>query len=279
MENKGVMDWVLRFAKGMLIGTGAILPGVSGGAMAAVFGLYERMISFLAHITKDFKKNVLFFIPVGLGGVAGIFLLSFVLSFFLKNYEVQIVWFFIGCIVGILPALIKQAGKRGRKAKHIVISAVVCVCMLVFLWFMEKYVNSSMPLNFFTWVMAGAIFGLGMIVPGLSPSNFLVYLNMYEPMTDGIKNLDFSVIVPIVIGGGLIVFALSKVVDWIFVRAYAGMFHFILGVVFASTIMIVPRDYNYLSLGTVVCVIACVGGVALGLWMSRLEEKYKPEQE
>ena len=71
MENEKVTqpnksDWFLRFIKGMFIGSGFILPGVSGGALAAVFGIYERIISFLAHITKNFKENVLFFIPVGL---------------------------------------------------------------------------------------------------------------------------------------------------------------------------------------------------------------------
>ena len=77
MENQKVgyttKDWMLRFVKGMFIGSGFILPGVSGGALAAVFGMYERLISFLAHITKNFKENVLFFLPVGLGGVTGIF--------------------------------------------------------------------------------------------------------------------------------------------------------------------------------------------------------------
>ena len=70
-------DWLLRFVKGIFIGSGFILPGVSGGALAAVFGVYERIISFLAHLTRDFKKNVRFFIPLGLGGIAGVFLFSF----------------------------------------------------------------------------------------------------------------------------------------------------------------------------------------------------------
>lgn len=277
MKNKNIMDWLLRFIKGMLIGTGAILPGVSGGALAAVFGLYERLISFLAHLKQDFKKNLLFFIPVGLGGVAGIFLLSIALSYFLENYEVQIVWFFIGAIIGIIPALIKQAGKKGRRPKHIMIAAATGIIMLAVLFLAEQYISGSVPLNFFTWIMAGVIFGLGMIVPGLSPSNFLVYLNMYKPMTDGIKNLDFAVIIPLAVGGLLIVLTLSKLFDYIFTKAYAGMHHIILGVVFASTVMIIPTDFNYLSLGTLVCAAACIAGIALGLWMSSLEEKYKPE--
>ncbi len=65
MENQEVgyttKDWMLRFVKGMFIGSGFILPGVSGGALAAVFGMYERLISFLAHLTKNFKENVFVF--------------------------------------------------------------------------------------------------------------------------------------------------------------------------------------------------------------------------
>lgn len=275
MKNKKGLDWILRFAKGMLIGTGAILPGVSGGALAAVFGLYERMISFIAKPFKEFKKNFTFFLPVGIGGVFGIFLLSFALSFFFENAETQILWFFIGCIIGIFPTLFKQAGEKGRKPYHFVIMAATAVLSFLFLWNMQALVGTSMPKNFYTWMMAGGIFGLGLIIPGLSPSNFLVYLDMYKPMTDGIKNLDFSVIIPLGLGGVITILALSRLMDYIFKKAYGGLFHFILGVIIASTLMIVPRSYNYLSIGTVFCVLACAAGVALGAWMSKLEEKYK----
>lgn len=275
MKNKNMFDWILRFAKGMLIGTGAILPGVSGGALAAVFGLYERMISFIAKPFKDFKKNFLFFLPVGIGGVFGVFLLSFALSYFFETAETQILWFFIGCIIGIFPTLYKQAGKEGRKPYHFVILGVTAVVSFLFLWNMQALIAGTMPLNFYTWMMAGGIFALGLIIPGLSPSNFLVYLDMYKPMTEGIKHLDFSVVVPIAIGGVVTILALSRVMDFIFKKAYGGMFHFILGVIIASTVMIIPRNYNYLSLGTIVCVLACGAGIVLGAWMSKLEEKYK----
>lgn len=79
MENQEVgyttKDWMLRFVKGMFIGSGFILPGVSGGALAAVFGMYERLISFSP--PYKISKKMFCFLPVGLGGVTGIFLLSF----------------------------------------------------------------------------------------------------------------------------------------------------------------------------------------------------------
>jgi putative membrane protein len=271
-----MIDWILRFVKGLFIGSGFILPGVSGGALAAVFGIYERIISFLAHITKDFKKNVIYFIPVGLGGVVGIFLLSFVVSYFLGTYEVQILWFFVGCILGTIPALWKQAGKKGRKNKHINILVVSFFLSLAFLLFGEQMLSGGqVPQNIFTWAIAGALIGLGVIVPGLSPSNFLVYMGMYKDMADGVKNLDLAVILPIFIGVTACVLLLSKLMDYVFSRAYAGLFHAILGIVFASTIIIVPRNYNYLSFGVIVCILMCIAGAALGYWMSALEDKYK----
>lgn len=272
-----MIDWILRFVKGIFIGSGFILPGVSGGALAAVFGIYERIISFLAHITKDFKKNVIFFIPVGLGGIVGVFLLSFAVSFFLGNYEVQILWFFVGCIIGTVPALWKQAGKKGRKNKHINIMVISFFLSLAFLLFGEQMLSGGqVPQNIFTWAIAGALIGLGVIVPGLSPSNFLVYMGMYKDMADGVNSLDLAIIIPIMIGAAACVLLLSKLMDYIFSKAYAGLFHGILGIVFASTIIIVPRNFNYLSLGVIVCIIMCIAGAALGYWMSALEDKYKP---
>lgn len=130
MENeKGTQpnksDWFLRFIKGMFIGSGFILPGVSGGALAAVFGIYERIISFLAHITKNFKENVLFFIPVGLGGLTGVFVLSFAVSFLLGEFETIMLWFFVGCIIGTIPALWKEAGKKAEEQKIMLLLRLV----------------------------------------------------------------------------------------------------------------------------------------------------------
>ena len=272
---KGTREWFLRFVKGMFIGSGFILPGVRGGALAAIFGIYERIISFLAHITKDFKENVRFFLPIGLGGVTGVFLLSFGVSFLLGTYEVMIMWFFVGCIVGTVPALWKEAGREGRSNRDIMSLIGSFVAGYLFLW-QGSSLFSEVQQNFWTWLIAGGLIGLGMIVPGLSPSNFLIYMGMYKAMSDGIKELNFSVIVPIGIGGIVTVLGLSKMMDYIFSKAYAQLFHFILGIVFASTVMIIPTDYvGFTGMNYVASFLLLLAGVALGAWMSRLEEKYK----
>lgn len=276
MEKKDNKDWFLRFIKGMFIGSGFILPGVSGGALAAIFGIYERIISFLAHITKNFKENILFFLPIGLGGITGIFLLSFGVSFLLGEYETIILWFFVGCIVGTLPSLWKEAGKKGRGTVDKTIMALTFILSFIFLYYGESLFNGQVVQNTGTWMIAGGLIGLGLIIPGLSPSNFLVYMGMYKAMSDGIKNVDFSVIIPIGMGAVIIVLALSKVMDYIFSVSYAKLFHFILGVVFSSTLMIIPTDYSGFGiLQFSFCFLMLILGILLGSWMSRLEEKYK----
>jgi putative membrane protein len=271
-----MVDWILRFFKGAIIGTGFILPGVSGGALAAIFGLYERIVSFIAHITKDFLKNVLFFIPVGIGALLGMFLLARPLSFFLENFETQVLWGFIGCIIGALPLLWKEAGKNGRHKRHYMILAITAVAGFCLLYAAKNFLKVQMPLNFVTWIFSGFLIALGVLVPGLSPSNFLVYLGLYRPMVDGFKAADPMVLAPLFLGVAVCLFSLSALMDMLFKKAYAGLFHFVVGIVIASTFMIVPINYNYLTRGTVVCVLALLVGAGLGFWMSRLEEKYKP---
>ncbi|GHV64948.1 DUF368 domain-containing protein [Spirochaetia bacterium] len=276
-----LIDWLIRLIKGALIGTGFILPGVSGGALAAVFGLYERIIEFIAHITRNFIKNLLFFIPVGIGALFGMFLLSHPLAFFLENYEAQVLWGFIGCIIGTVPKLWKDAGKMGRGKKHITIMVISLVAGFVFLLCAGLYFGANVPQNPGTWGLAGILIGLGVLVPGMSPSNFLVYLGMYKPMVEAFKVFDFSVLLPIAAGGALCFFLLSKLVYTLFSRAYTGFFHLILGIVLASTLMIIPGTpwsevvYNYVTIGTFVCVITLAAGALLGWGMCRLEEKYK----
>ena len=269
-------DWLLRFVKGMFIGSGFILPGVSGGALAAVFGMYERLISFLAHLTRNFKENVLFFLPVGLGGISGVFLLSFLVSFLLGTYETTILWFFFCFFVGTVPALWKEAGKKGRQSGDIILMIVTLIVAYFFLLYGSQLFDGQVEQNTVTWIIAGGLIGLGMIVPGLSPSNFLVYMGLYKAMADGFKEARLDVILPIGLGAVVCVLTLSKLFDFIFSKAYSKLFHFILGVVFASTVMIVPTDYTNLSLlGIIFCPILFFAGIALGWWMSRLEEQYK----
>ena len=276
IENKPQHSFLYRFIVGIFVGSGFILPGVSGGALAAIFGIYERIIQFLANITKNFKQNVLYFIPVGLGAVSGIILFSFGVSFLLNRYETIALWFFIGCIVGSAPALWREAGKKGRTTQDYIVLVTSFILGFILLKFGQDIFGGKVEANFITWMISGAFIALGMLIPGLSPSNFIVYMGLYEKMSDGFKSIDLGVIIPIAIGAVLTVVLLSKLVEWVFKRYYSLFFHFIFGIVMASTIVIIPSNYTGFGwFQFLMCAILFVAGIAMGLWMAQLEEKYK----
>ena len=274
-DNDSVSAWLIRLLKGAFIGSAFIVPGMSGGALAAVFGLYERMIMFMASITKDFKKNMLFFLPVGIGGALGIFIFAVFLSFLFEMAEVQLKWLFIGCIAGTIPSMWKQAKRDGRRPGHIVALALSFVGALLFLRFISDAAGGALPLTPYTWAIAGAITALGAIVPGLSSSNLLLFLQMYHPMLEGIAGFDLRMLLPFGTGGFITILIFARFMALAFKKAYGMLFHSIIGFVLASTALIVPLNYNYLSIGGLISVFAVVVGILLALWICRLEERYR----
>ena len=279
------MSWLIRLIKGVVIALGFILPGVSGGVLAAILGIYERMLSFLAHIRRNFKADFFYFLPVGIGGILGIGLLSRPLEFLLAHYQVIVLWGFSGAIVGSLPALWQEAESQSQRDK-IDWSWLIgtFVASLVILYRMP-YIFGTLPANFVTFILAGALIALGVLIPGLSPSNLLLILGLYSPMLIGFKNFDLlNVFLPITIGGILAVLLFAKSMEYLLEHHHSRVFHFILGIVSASTILIlVPNNQSAESISydgsnlltLVLAVIFTVLGLWLGLWMSRLEERYK----
>lgn len=276
LSNANRKDWLIRFVKGMFIGSGFIIPGVSGGALAAIFGIYERIINFLANLTKNIKENIFFFLPVGLGALFGIAILSWGVSFLLENYATIVTWFFVGAIVGTAPALWKEAGAKGRSKSDYTILAISFIFGFILLFFGQTIFQGQVAPSFFAWMISGGLIALGILIPGLSPSNFILYMGLYQAMADGFKRLDLAVIIPIAIGGLLTILILAKIIEKIFQTHYSKFFHFIVGVVLASTLMIIPTDYvGFTFIHYFLSLVMFLLGAAIGGWMSKLEESYK----
>ena len=279
------MSWIIRLIKGVVIALGFILPGVSGGVLAAILGIYERMLSFLAHIRRNFKADFLYFLPVGIGGILGIGLLSRPLEFLLAHYQVIVLWGFAGAIVGSLPALWQEAESRSKRDKVDWTWLIGTFVISLIILYTLPYIFGTLPANFATFILAGALIALGVLVPGLSPSNLLLILGLYSPMLTGFKNFDLvNVFLPIAIGGILAMLLFAKSMEHLLEHHHSRVFHFILGIVAASTILILVPNHqsaesiSYAGSGVLTFVLAAIFtvlGLWLGLWMSRLEERYK----
>ncbi len=264
-------NWFIRLIKGTLIGIGAILPGLSGGVMMVIFGIYEPLLRFIANIRVNFFKNLRFFIPVGIGMALGIVGFSAVVEYAFEHYAAQFIWLFIGFISGTFPSLFRAAGKYGRKPFHWIFLAATAVGTFYFMHWMQSVSSVSMTPSFGAWILSGVLIGLGVVVPGMSPSNFLIYLDLYQAMASGIRQLDFGVIIPLALGVILCIFAFAKLVSWLFNKAYTFMYHFILAVVIGSTLAIIPSGVSGWTIA--ICAILFVLGAAAAYAFSKLEEK------
>ncbi|HJE52518.1 MAG TPA: DUF368 domain-containing protein [Tessaracoccus flavescens] len=283
--------WFVRLLKGIAVGVGAILPGLSGGVLAVIFKLYDPLIRFLANIRRNFVKNVMYFIPVGIGVAIGIFAFSVLVKAAFDSYAAQFICLFIGFVVGTFPSLYRTAGKHGRTVAHLITMVIAAVLIFALMLAGEQtlvQVEPSIPV----WIGSGALIGLGVIVPGMSPSNFLIYFGLYDKMAGGIKELDFAVIIPLFIGVVLCVLLLAKGAAWLFDRYYAHAFHFILGMVIGSSVALFPTQVFpaftseqlaahglTMTTGILFAVAMLIVGTVASYLFSRVEDKYSDERE
>ncbi len=275
-RNDTPIAWIIRFVKGILAGIGAITPGLSGGVLMVVFGIYEPLVRWLADIRKKFMPNLRYFLPVGIGGVIGVIAFSAVIDFAFDNFAAQFTWLFIGFISGTIPSLLRTASEQGRKNWHWLLLAVFAVGIYFFMTWMKTIRSVTMEPSFWGWVLSGALTGLGLVVPGMSPSNFLLYLGLYQPMANGIKNLDLGVILPLILGVVLVIFLFARVVSWLFRKHHTLMYHIIIGIVIGSTAAIIPSGVS--GIGVILaCALLFVVGAAASFGLAKLDEKHPHE--
>lgn len=245
------MNFLSGFIKGLLIGIGAVAPGVSGGTLAVIFGLYEKITDFIADIFKDFKKNALFFFPILLGSGVGVLTFSRIMKFLFQYYDVQVKYLFIGLMIGTLPSVFKEANKKGFKKAYIVPCIIAFSVTLLAIILENSGINiipEASP-GILQFAAYGAIIGIGTIVPGISASFVLMYLGAYQIVLEGLANIDLTVLIPV--GTGLIVsiILLSRLIRRLFRRYYGYTYYAVLGFVIGSIIAIFPGiafDFKYL---------------------------------
>ena len=125
--------FILRIVQGALVGLGAVLPGISGGVLCVVFGIYKTIMEFLADPIHNFRTHFPKLLPVGIGGVVGFLGVANLLAFLLEKYPAPSVCVFIGLIAGMLPSLFREAGEKGRSKASFVSMAVAMVFIFALL--------------------------------------------------------------------------------------------------------------------------------------------------
>ena len=276
-KNFSLVQFLIKVLQGALIGLGAVLPGISGGVLCVIFGIYKTIMELLADPFHKFKTHVPKLLPVIIGGAIGFLGIANVLSILLEKYPAPSVCLFIGLIGGMLPSLFEEAGEQGRNRASYV-SMVIAMILVFALLISLKIFSVEITPNFAWYIFCGFCLALSVIAPGMSFSTLLMPLGLYEPFVAGIGHLDFSILIPGGIGGLATVILFSKAVDTLFTKHYSVAFHAIVGVVIAATIMIVPLDSFTTSIASALVNVVClVVGIVAALLLDKFNKKFEVE--
>ena len=271
MKKFNLLKLLLRIIEGAIVGVGAILPGVSGGVLCVSFGMYEPIMELLTEPKKALKKNYKAFIPFFIGWAVGFVLLARVMEMFFSFAPDVAIMLFFGLVCGTLPELFKKSelAKKGASWTPFVISMAASYILFHLL---ESEGSISVPANFVSFMFCGFMWGISLIVPGLSSSTVLIYLGLYVPLADGISNFDASVLIPF--GVGIIATALlfAKLVNMLFKNHYALISRIILGFVISSSLKTLPNKFGS-AWSTLISIICFAVGFIIAIAMDRAENK------
>lgn len=235
--------------KGFLIGVANIIPGVSGGTLAITLGIYEKLIGAISHFFKNLKENIKFIIPIGIGAVLSILLLSRVISFCLKEYTLATILFFIGLILGGIPLLNKKIKGHYKNVSNIIIFLLSFGFVIALSVLKGENVVSFANMNIINYIMlflVGVVAAATMIIPGVSGSFVLMLLGYYKPIVDTIGALtkfnniwqNIMILVPFGIGVLVGIVAISKLLEFLFKKYEVKTYFGVMGFIMASIITI-----------------------------------------
>lgn len=278
MKNKSLFLYLVWLLEGVVVGFGAILPGISGGTLCVAFGMYRPIIETISSLGRALKKHGAMLITFAAGIALGFIGLSGVASWMLNKNTVLVTCAFIGFILGTFPELWRDAGREGR-TKHSYMALGTCfVVMLIVLALLRTKVALTLQANTAGFVLCGVLWGLSFIVPGLSSSSLLLFFGLYQPMLEGISTLDFKVLLPMGAGMAACALLLSKLVGLAYQNHYASVSHGVLGIVAATAVMIYPfQPVTLPELGLQLLLI--VLGLCLSLYFTHLCDSLKAKAE
>ncbi len=273
---------IMLIVKGFILGIANIIPGVSGGTLAITLGIYEELINTISHIFSNFKKNLKFLIPIGIGAVLSVLLMSKLVTYSLDKFPIPTTLFFIGLIVGGIPLIFNKVKGKKKETKNM-IGFLIPFVLVIIMAFMKDpsnvvNLNSINPIMFLILFIVGVIAAATMVIPGVSGSFVLMLIGFYKPIMSTISKLtDFSllghnisVLLPFGIGIIIGIIGVAKLIEYLLSKHELLTYHIILGFITASIISLFMSlsTYNFnigqILVGIVLFIVGTVVGYKLG---------------
>ena len=274
---------LLTVLKGLWIGGTLTVPGVSGGSMAMILGIYDKLIESVGaflHKGGNKKKAFFFLLEAGLAGIVGFVLFSNLVSLLMARFPLAVCFFFAGAVAGGIPIILKAAEIRRPKPFDLlfVLLGIACVFGI-----------SKIPAGLFSipltlsiggvllQLLCGILVAIGFVLPGISLSQMLYVLGIYEELINHVSQLNILPLIPLALGAVLGVLLTAYAVELLLKRfpraTYLVIFGFMLG---SLPEIFSDKDFaSFTAWNYVFCALLALLGFAAILAMSLPELKKK----
>lgn len=229
---------ILLILKGFLIGSSMSVPGVSGGTMAILLGIYDKLIGAISNFLKDIKGNTIFLIKFCIGSALGIGSLAFAIKWALETFPLPVSFFFLGAVIGGIPALYAKTKQKTFGASSLIyfLLGLGIVISIGFIPINNFDVSNGAGLAHYVMLLiTGIIIALALVLPGISTSHMLLVLGMYESMLQAITKFDVMYIGILGIATLIGIFLITKPIEWTMNRFPHQTYWMIIGFVLGST--------------------------------------------
>lgn len=264
---------LLLVIKGFILGVANVIPGVSGGTLAVVLGLYEKLLATISNFTKDIKNNIKFLMPLGIGIILAILTTSKLVTYALTNFHNQTIIFFVGLIFGGITLLMNKVKKK-ISFSNIGIFLLIFALVIGFSLLNGNTIDINLSnLNFFGYIkifFIGAIASATMVIPGISGSFVLMLLGYYEGIIGTISDLtNFSnlgnnllILIPFGIGALIGIVLIAKLITMLLKKYETKTYFAIMGFVLSSVVVILLqlKSFEFTFVNIVTCILMFLWG-------------------
>ncbi|WP_101846651.1 DUF368 domain-containing protein [Halobacillus sp. Marseille-P3879] len=263
--------------RGLLMGASDVVPGVSGGTIAVVLGIYDQLIEAInGFFSREWKKHLRFLLPLGIGIGTSILMLAKLIEWLFEHYPAPTQFFFLGLIIGVIPYLTHKADvKHNFTGKHYIILLIGLLLVASMAIFQTSEGAPMTDLSLASYVglfFSGWLASSAMILPGISGSFLLLIIGMYSTIISGISNLRFDIILVVGLGIVIGILVMSKVVKFFLENYTSGTFALIIGLVVGSIFVIFPGIPENGAMWTA-CIGTFAGGLSAAWLLGRVEYK------
>lgn len=280
------MKHIFLIIKGFIVGLANIIPGVSGGTMAIIVGVYQKLLDAVDNIFKKFKESFIFLLMIIIGVALSLILGSKAINFALDKAPYIIILFFVGLVIGGIPIIFEKVkGKDNIKPLNIIIMLIsISIVLLITL------LNPSTPkldnlhsMDYILLGLMGFIAAFTMIIPGISGSMTLMLFGYYDIVINTVADItnfsslghNLAILIPFGIGVIIGLIAAVKIISYLLKRfetkSYFAIFGFIIASIFAIVYNL--QDYDFHTSHLIIGIILIPVGIMCSLGLVKLGKK------